>query len=109
MTVFVPNETTRRGTNGVRVAGRDLTPALAYGALHVLWEGPVPIAPAQVIARLRAALRDFGDDDYILATGAPHLIGWAIAIAADVNRGRVKTLVWDRETRSYLEAAARLR
>ncbi len=113
--VFIVQETLRRVYRGPddqegelqRVL--DLTPAAVYGELVVIFKnGKAALTPGPSIARLRRALKDYGPGDYILPVGSPTLIGWAVAIAADVNRGQVRMLVWDRETREYIISDARL-
>jgi hypothetical protein len=113
--VFIVQETLRRVFNGPedRVGELqrvlDLTPAAIYGELTVIFDnGKAALTPEPSIRRLRQVLKSFGPDDYLLPVGSPTLIGWATAIAADSNRGQVKMLVWDRETREYVVSEARL-
>ena len=63
----------------------------------------IGIALQPLVASLKHALKDFCDDDYILTVGDPVAIGMATSIAANANRGRVKFLRWDRQTRSYIK------
>ena len=86
----------------------DLTPALIYGKLKIIIEGDqhLPISVQPIIWEFKKKLKDFCDDDYLLLIGDPVLIGIATAVAADINRGRVKFLKWDRETAQYLEIGA---
>lgn len=92
------------------VPKHDLTPASAYGDLEVLISrNNIGIAAQPIIAQLRHDLRDYSDDDYILAVGDPVAIGLAISVAADSNRGRVNILKWDRQTRAYISLNANTR
>jgi hypothetical protein len=50
---------------------------------------------------LKSKLKDFSDDDYLLAMGDPAAIAIASIIAGDVNNGVVNILKWDRENRAY--------
>jgi N-acetyl-beta-hexosaminidase len=52
------------------------------------------------------ALRDFSDDDYLLLIGNPVFIGWATAIAAAYNEGRVNLLMWSGKEKGYREVKA---
>lgn len=106
--VFIVQEPQRRTVRGIERTV-DLTPAAAYGQLIVLLPpNKSPLSGAPVVNELRRALSDFGETDYLLAVGAPTFIGWATALAADANRGRVRMLIWDREARNYIEVAAQL-
>ena len=107
--VFIPQEPMRRGSDGRLQRSFDLTPARIYGELVVMLPpNKLPLSAAPVIEELRRHLAHFNDDDYLMAVGAPTLIGWATAIAADSNLGRVNMLVWDRECRAYIEVVAQL-
>lgn len=106
--VFVVQEPYRRGPYGLERAV-DITPAGKYGELiPVLGMGKAPFNTEPVIAELADKLRDFNDNDYILAIGAPSLIGYAISLAAYSNGGHVRVLQWDRHLRDYLVSDARL-
>jgi hypothetical protein len=47
-------------------------------------------------------LKDFSDDDYLLAAGDPSAIAVAGAVAAEANRGRFKLLKWDKSNKGYI-------
>tara|TARA_R100001369_G_C3305061_1_gene166376 strand:- start:1078 stop:1410 length:333 start_codon:yes stop_codon:yes gene_type:complete len=85
--------------------GRNFLPAKKYGTLKGLLEGNVQIvlSAAPVIRKLRRRLRDFNDDDYLLLTGDPVIMGIAIAVAMEVNRGRVNLLKWDKRESGYYD------
>ena len=74
------------------------------------WGDLVPLASpfdqihlnsGRIVSQLRRKLKDFNDDDWLLAMGDPAIIGVAFAIAADVNRGRVGLLKWDKIEKIY--------
>ena len=107
--VFIPQEPMRRGSGGRLQRSFDLTPARIYGELVVMLPpDKLPLSAAPMIEELRRHLSHFNDDDYLMAVGAPTLIGWATALAADSNLGRVNMLVWDRECREYIGVVAQL-
>lgn len=92
------------------VPKHDLTPAAAYGELEVLIQrNNIGIAAQPIVAQLRHDLRNYCDEDYILAVGDPVAIGLAISVAADCNRGKVSILKWDRQTRQYISLNANIR
>lgn len=82
----------------------DFRPAAVYGELRVLStsRGPSILSPAPIVFELRKGLKDFSDDDYLLAVGDPVKIGIATALASEANRGRVRVLKWDRVARNYI-------
>ena len=100
MTVYVVQEPLKR--DGTPVF--DISPALEYGPIKVLLShGPVSLSPQPMVANLRAELQHFSDDDYLVAIGDPTAIGIATSIAAEMNRGRVAMLKWDRNLSRYVE------
>lgn len=101
--VFVPQETRKRNAAGVFEPVHDLSPALAFGDLIILHSAmPGGLDPRPMLQTMREKLRDFTDDDFIVATGDPAAIAAAVMLASVANRGRVKLLRWDRATRQYL-------
>jgi hypothetical protein len=67
----------------------------------LLPEGDVVLSPGPTTRRLQRALKDFGDQDYLLLMGDPVAIGLACAVASDINQGRFKLLKWDRQQHVY--------
>lgn len=102
--VFVVQEPMKwdKGTRSL-ISKFDIGPALEHGSIvHLLDFQASPFDPEPVIERLDHLLADFGDDDCLLLTGNPCFIGWAVAIAADVNGGRVRMLQWSGKDGRYL-------
>lgn len=88
---------------GCFVPVHDLTPAQEYGELrYLLTPTAAPWHPTSVLPDLWAGLKDFSDEDFLLLTGNPILIGWATAVAADFNEGRVKLLQWHGREQRYI-------
>ncbi len=46
-------------------------------------------------------LKDFKEDDYLLLTGDPALIGVACSIVSDITNGKYNLLKWDKQERKY--------
>jgi hypothetical protein len=102
MTVYVPQEPTRY-VNGEQEPIFDLTPASEYGDINVLLaSGQVMLNTAPMIQKLRVEMRDYNDEDYILAIGDPSALAAVVAVAAMYNNGKFKLLKWDRKMRKYL-------
>ena len=101
MAVFVTQENPRV----------DIVSALRWGDLTSLASpfDQVHLDPGRIVADLRRKLRNFGDDDWLLAMGDPAIIGIAFAIAADANAGRVNILKWDRLEKVYYPVRIHLR
>jgi len=87
----------------------DFTSAEKYGELVMLLSpGARPFEPAHVISELREKLSSYTSRDYLLLVGNPCLIGFATAIAADVNNGFVRMLQWNGKKKKYVEICAQL-
>jgi hypothetical protein len=80
----------------------DLSDALRYGRLeYLLPPGDITAGTAPIIRQLKVLLKDFSDDDYILAMGAPAAIAMVGAIASKINHGKIKVLTWDKKESRY--------
>jgi len=80
----------------------DLSDALRYGRLqYLLPPGDITAGTAPVIRQLKNDLKNYSDDDYILAMGAPAAIAMVGAIASRVNHGKIKVLTWDKKDNRY--------
>lgn len=104
--VYVVQEPKRRDVStGRLVPAIDISPALKFGDLTT------PLFPMHGLSfytqndvhQVRKLLKDYCDDDCILAAGDPAAIGLTIALAAEVNRGRVSILRWDKKRSEYLK------
>jgi hypothetical protein len=102
--VFIPQEPTRRDdATGELVSIMNFSSAAAYGETVVcLAPGRVALSPQPTIQKLKDCMRNFGDDDYLIAVGDPSVIAMAAAVAADANRGRFKLLKYDGRSKDYL-------
>ena len=101
--VYVPNEPFRT-VGGKQVSIIDLTPAARFGDIEILTSGRfAALSTMPLIQDLRKCLKDFNDEDYIVAVGDPAVIGIVCAVAAHFNRGRFKMLKWDKNERTYLQ------
>lgn len=103
--VYIVQEPLRRDpSSGQMVPMFDMRSVVEYGdPVICLKSGRVALSPAPTMQALRDTLREFGDDDYLVAVGDPSAIAMAAAIVADVNRGQFRLLKWDRFARRYLE------
>ena len=100
--VYVPQEILYKNEAGLFVPKFNLEPAREFGEIVVLLPyGDVMLAPQPMVRKLKQSLKDFCDDDYLLPTGDPTVIGMVVAIAASMNRGQVKILRWDGRARQY--------
>lgn len=87
----------------------DLSTAEEYGDLiFLLGANAAPFNSPPIIRELQQKLSDYQDDDYLLLIGNPCLIGWSVAIAADMNEGRVQLLQWSGKDRRYIPVPADL-
>ena len=105
----IQNQMRYEREKGIYVPKFDLSPAEEYGQIKFLLSPTAsPFNPAGVMPDLWEGLRDYSDDDHLLLVGNPILIGWATAIAADVNDGRVRLLQWSGKDRRYLSVDAQV-
>ncbi len=85
----------------------DLEPATEHGELvFLLGSNASPFSPKKIIPELHTKLAEFSDHDHLLLIGNPCLIGWAVAIAADYNEGRVSLLQWSGKDHRYVTVRA---
>lgn len=89
---------TRDGNPKINIVG-----AQEFGKIEILLEEDKQImfSPAPIIRKLKRLLRNYSDNDYILLTGDPAIIGVACAIVSDILNGKFKLLKWDRQERQY--------
>ena len=109
--VFVVQSSMRRSVrSGDLVPKFDLSPAEEYGELfELLSPSARPFESDHVISQLHDGLATYCSDDYLLLIGNPCLIGFAVAIASDVNDGHVKALQWNGKERRYITVSADLK
>ncbi len=94
---------------GELVPRYDLTPAERWGKLRFILDSKTTLhRPEVIIAKMNLILAGFTDDDYLLPIGNPVLIGWAMALAAAHNGGKVAVLVWSSRDQRYTPAVSRL-
>lgn len=87
---------------GELVPRHNISPAERFGKLKfILTPRANTQRPEEVIAKMDLILAGYCDDDYLLPIGNPALIGWAMAIAAAHNEGRLRLLVWSGKDRDY--------
>lgn len=82
-------------------------PAEKYGELEFLLKpsaSPFDLEP--VLKKLHSTLFNFTDNDFLLLTGNPVLMGLAVAIAADYNQGNVNMLQWSGAKQTYVPVLA---
>jgi len=108
--VFIVQEPLRKNHDtGNMESFMDFRKTLEYGDPVVcLPAGRVAFSPAPMITKLKEALKDYGDDDYIVPTGDPTAIGAAIAIAGRYNLGKVNVLKWDKDHSKYIKVELEL-
>ncbi len=77
--------------------------AQKYGKLKVLLpeHSQIILSPGPLIFKLRAALKNYTGEDYLLLTGDPAIIGVACSIVSDITNGKYKLLKWDKQERRY--------
>jgi hypothetical protein len=59
-----------------------------------------------LIAALREQMKDYSDEDYVVAVGDPSLIAAVSCIAVRKTGGLLRILKWDRQSGSYISVEA---
>ena len=89
---------TQSGSPKINIMG-----ASKYGEFKFLLPefSQIIFSPGPLIFKLRKALRDFKEEDYLLLTGDPAIIGVACSIVSDLTNGKYQLLKWDKQERRY--------
>ena len=58
-------------------------------------------SPGPLVFKLRQGLKDFNENDHLLLTGDPAIIGVACSIVSDITNGKYNLLKWDKQERKY--------
>ena len=99
-TVYVIQEIpgTRQGAPRINIMG-----AAEYGSLKFLLPelSQIIFSPGPLIFKLRKALKNYTNEDYLLLTGDPAIIGVACSIVSDITNGKYKLLKWDKQEKKY--------
>lgn len=109
-TVYIVQEPMRRDSeSGHLVPTMDFRKCLEYGDPVVCLTNPkVAFTPGPMVRALNDCLKDFCDDDYLVAVGDPSAIATAAAVAAKNNLGRFNLLKWDKNSRRYIKVEINL-
>lgn len=89
---------------------KNFGPAIGMGELSTLAIRDLPVHhdPTHELGEIKRKLLSFTDDDYLLLTGDPLIIGAAMVYAAMVNRGTVNCLKWDKQSKGYYPVKLKL-
>lgn len=82
----------------------NLDPAKKFGEISVMLPpnaNRLHIRP--LVDALKEQLKNFTEEDYIIAVGDPSLIAAAVCIATKKTNGFMRLLKWDRQMSEYLE------
>ena len=106
-TVYVIQEVagTQAGNPKINIVG-----ASSYGQLKFLLPefSQMIFSPGPLIYKLRQGLKNFTENDHLLLTGDPALIGVACSIVSDITNGKYNLLKWDKQERKYYPIAINL-
>ena len=89
---------TKEGKPKINIIG-----AAEYGKFKFLLPelSQIIFSPGPLIYKLRQELKNFSEQDYLLLTGDPAIIGVACSIVSDMTNGKYKLLKCDRQERKY--------
>ena len=99
-TVYVIQEIPGTGEGRPRI---NIIGAAEYGSLKFLLPelSQIIFSPGPLIFKLRKALKNYTNEDYLLLTGDPAIIGVACSIVSDITNGKYKLLKWDKQEKKY--------
>ena len=85
--------------------GRNIRSAEKFGDLKVVLPDnkQIVLSSGPLTFKLKHALKDFNDNDYLLLIGDPAIIALAGAVVSNVNGGKFKVLKWDRDEKQYYD------
>ena len=77
--------------------------AAEYGTFKFLLPelSQIIFSPGPLIFKLRKGLQNYRQEDYLLLTGDPAIIGVACSIVSDLTNGKYNLLKWDKQERKY--------
>ena len=89
---------TKAGTPKINIMS-----ASKYGRFKFLLPefSQIIFSPGPLIFKLRAALKNYTGEDYLLLTGDPAIIGVACSIVSQLTNGKYNLLKWDKQERQY--------
>ena len=89
---------TKEGNPRINIMG-----ASQYGQFKFLLPelSQIIFSPGPLIYKLRSLLKNFREEDYLLLTGDPAIIGVACSIVSDMTNGKYNLLKWDKQERKY--------
>ena len=89
---------TKEGNQRINIMG-----ASKYGEFKFLLPelSQIIFSPGPLIYKLRSLLKNFKEEDYLLLTGDPAIIGVACSIVSDMTNGKYNLLKWDKQERKY--------
>ena len=59
------------------------------------------LSPGPLIHKHRTLLKSYTEDDYLLLSGDPAIIGVVCSVVSDITNGKFKLLKWDRQEKTY--------
>ena len=58
-------------------------------------------SPGPLVMKLRTLLKNYTEEDYLLLSGDPAIIGVVCALDSETTNGNYKLLKWDRQEKTY--------
>ena len=89
---------TKSGTPKINIMS-----ASKYGKFKFLLPefSQIIFSPGPLIFKLRTLLKNYKQEDYLLLTGDPAIIGVACSIVSELTNGKYNLLKWDKQERQY--------
>jgi hypothetical protein len=87
---------TQAGNPKINIIG-----AQKYGEFLLPEFSQMIFSPGPLVYKLKQGLKNFNENDHLLLTGDPALIGVACSIVSDITNGKYNLLKWDKQERKY--------
>ena len=89
---------TKSGTPKINIMS-----ASKYGKFKFLLPefSQIIFSPGPLIFKLRTLLKNYKQEDYLLLTGDPAIIGVACSIVSQLTNGKYNLLKWDKQESQY--------
>tara|TARA_R110000824_G_scaffold2970_8_gene13595 strand:- start:3489 stop:3827 length:339 start_codon:yes stop_codon:yes gene_type:complete len=83
----------------------DIFPARKFGDVKAILPSTaqVVLSAAPTLRKIRRALKDFTNEDYLLMSGDPIIMGLCMMVATDLTQGQLRLLKWDKREKDYYE------
>ena len=83
--------------------GRNFLPARHFGQLVAVLpdNAQVVISATPILRKIQRTLSDYSNEDYLLLSGDPIIMGLCMMVASEKTNGILKMLKWEKREKDY--------